>query len=54
MEEEALKLKELGNEEFKEGNFFSAIQHYTEALMIKQDKLLYTNRAACLIKIKKY
>lgn len=33
MNEEAEKLKEKGNQEFNEGNFFSAIMHYTQALL---------------------
>ena len=33
MTEEVDRLKKIGDEEFKEGNFFSAIMHYTEALL---------------------
>ena len=46
--------KEKGNNDFKAGKYLSAIQHYTNAIDIVQDKAYYTNRAFCYLKIKQY
>ena len=54
MTEKVEEMKKLGDEEFKEGNFFSAITHYTEALLYGKTPQLYSNRAVCYIKMKKY
>ncbi|XP_037861119.2 tetratricopeptide repeat protein 12 isoform X2 [Chlorocebus sabaeus] len=41
-------LKEKGNEAFAEGNYETAILHYSEGLeKLKDVKVLYTNRAQC-------
>ncbi len=52
--EKALNLKNEGNDELKQGNFFNAINKYTEALIHHKDPVYYTNRATVLIKMKKY
>lgn len=52
--EEIEALKEQGNKEFSEGNFFQALSHYSQAIMMQPTPVLYCNRAACLLKMKKY
>ncbi|XP_074660725.1 tetratricopeptide repeat protein 12-like [Tubulanus polymorphus] len=54
-EKEAMRLKELGNVEFKAGNFEKAIDFYTQGLAeIKTLTALWTNRAQAYNKIGKY
>ncbi|XP_011921727.1 PREDICTED: tetratricopeptide repeat protein 12 isoform X2 [Cercocebus atys] len=48
-------LKEKGNEAFAEGNYETAILHYSEGLeKLKDVKVLYTNRAQAYMKLKNY
>lgn len=47
-------LKEQGNKEFLEGNFFQALSHYSQAILLQPTPALHCNRAACLLKMKKY
>ena len=54
MVSQAEQHKEKGNNDFKVGKYTSAIQHYTNALDIVQDKAYYTNRAFCYLKLKKH
>ncbi len=51
----ANELKEKGNEEFKNENYEKAIDFYTQAIQIVKDNpILYTNRAQVYIKLKNY
>ena len=52
--EDATKLKELGNSQFKAGNFSQAIELYTQAIKMQPDPTFYSNRAACYTSLKKY
>lgn len=52
--EDANKLKELGNSQFKAGNFGQAIEMYTQAIKMHPDATFYSNRAACFAALKKY
>jgi tetratricopeptide (TPR) repeat protein len=67
MESRAEEKKNLGNEEFKKGNFLKAAKLYTEALGkthyllpnivridFKENEAIYTNRAASYIALKEY
>lgn len=40
-------LKERGNDLFKKGEYQSAIDYYTKALICKEDAVYYSNRSAC-------
>ncbi len=52
---QADELKLKGNEEFKLENFEKALEFYTQAIQIVRDNpILYTNRAQCYLKLKKY
>ena len=46
--------KNLGNAEFKKGNYGKAIQYYTEAVAIQPTEQILSNRAASYIAIKEY
>ena len=50
----AADLKEQGNGQFKAGRFIQAIESYTQALSLSDDKhekaVFYKNRAACHLK----
>lgn len=47
--------KNLGNEEFKVGNFEGALDHYNKAIDIDPTNVLYyTNKATVLTKLKRY
>ncbi|XP_078587488.1 tetratricopeptide repeat protein 1-like [Branchiostoma floridae x Branchiostoma japonicum] len=54
---EAADLKSQGNEHFKKGDFTTAMQTYTQALVLcplcyEQDRaVMYSNRAACRVKM---
>ena len=53
---EAMRYKEVGNDEFKKGNYEEAIKHYTNGIITHYDMLsiLLSNRAAALIHLEKY
>ena len=46
--------KNLGNAEFKKGNYGKAIQYYTEAVNIQPTEQILSNRAASYIAVKEY
>ena len=48
------KLKEMGNKEFKSRNYHKAIEFYTKAIAIKEDKFYYSNRSSCYLALKNY
>lgn len=54
---DALTVKEIGNKFFKEGDYQSAVQKYTEALRIcpiidiKSRSILYSNRSTSFLKM---
>jgi hypothetical protein len=56
-QEEALRLKELGNSKFTEGQYEVAIDLYTSALSVcllsyaKDRAILYANRAAARVRM---
>ena len=47
-------LKKKGNTEFQNGNYIAALQSYTSAIDLVEDKTFYSNRAFCYLKLKKY
>ena len=50
-----LKIKELGNAEFKKKNYIKAIQYYTRAMdFASNEPSLFGNRGTCLKLLKKY
>mmetsp|Transcript_124100 Transcript_124100/g.185494 ORF Transcript_124100/g.185494 Transcript_124100/m.185494 type:complete len:93 (+) Transcript_124100:87-365(+) len=52
---QALKFKNIGNEEFKKGNNLKAIEAYNKAVNFNPDEpSFYANRAACYLEMKKY
>ncbi|XP_069115192.1 tetratricopeptide repeat protein 12-like [Argopecten irradians] len=54
-QKEANVIKEKGNEEFRQGKFEKALEYYSEALQkVKDNTVLYTNRAQTLIKLQRY
>lgn len=54
-EKEANILKEQGNEYFRQENYLAALECYTKAIdQIRDNTVLYTNRAQTLIKLEKY
>lgn len=55
MSKAAIKQKDLGNAEFKKGNFAKAIEFYTYATeMDPKNHVFYTNRAMCYEKMGKW
>ncbi|KAK3591065.1 hypothetical protein CHS0354_005454 [Potamilus streckersoni] len=54
-EKESNEIKELGNAEFRQGNYETAVEHYTKALDIfRNSTALWTNRAMAYIRLQKY
>lgn len=55
---ESQKLKQLGNDEFKNEDYLKALDFYTQALRIcplkfpKERSVFYSNRSACYLKLK--
>ncbi|KAL0477474.1 hypothetical protein AKO1_008192 [Acrasis kona] len=49
----ALELKDKGNEAFKKKDFQTAINYYTQSLKIKEDAVVYCNRATTNYKLNK-
>ena len=48
MSQKWLQLKELGNNQFKNQNYTSAIDYYTRGIELNQSEpVLYANRATC-------
>ena len=45
--EMAAEQKELGNAEFKAGNYEKAISFFTKSIELGGDHVLYSNRSAC-------
>ncbi|KAJ4460174.1 putative Serine/threonine-protein phosphatase 5 [Paratrimastix pyriformis] len=52
--EEAEKIKVLANQLFSEGEYEKAIEKYTEAIVIKETAVYYSNRAFCHIRLENY
>ena len=52
--EQAEKLKQLGNAEFKKQDYYAAINFYTQAIQLAPTAPLYSNRAASFISTKDY
>jgi stress-induced-phosphoprotein 1 len=49
------ELKKKGNEEFKNKNFESAIEYYTQAMSIEpQNHILFSNRAQAFLKLQRF
>ena len=46
--------KELGNAQFKVGNYDQAIVHFSNAIAIEPNNVLYSNRSACYCGLQKY
>jgi len=46
--------KALGNEQFKAGNYPKAIEHFTKAIALEPNNVLYSNRSACYCGLKQY
>ncbi|KAK7092856.1 tetratricopeptide repeat protein 12-like [Littorina saxatilis] len=54
-EKEAQVIKEMGNLAFKEKDFEKALEYYNQAIdKVRDNAMLYTNRAQTLIKLGKY
>jgi tetratricopeptide (TPR) repeat protein len=47
-------LKDDGNKLFKDANYRGAIKKYKEAISLQPLAALYTNRAACYVKLNKF
>ena len=55
MSEKWLQMKELGNTQFKNQNYTSAIEYYTKGIQLNSSEpVLYANRATCLKCLGKY
>jgi stress-induced-phosphoprotein 1 len=49
------ELKKKGNEEFKNQNFETAIEYYSQAMKIEpQNHILFSNRAQAFLKLKRF
>jgi len=46
--------KALGNEQFKAGNFPKAIEHFSKAINLEANHVLYSNRSACYCSLRQY
>ena len=46
--------KELGNAQFKQGNYEQAIVHFSKAIELCPTHVLYSNRSACYCGLRKY
>ena len=46
--------KELGNVQFKQGNYEQAIVHFSKAIDLGGNHVLYSNRSACFCGLRKY
>ena len=46
--------KEMGNTQFKAGNFEQAIAHFTKAIELGPTHVLFSNRSACFCGLRKY
>ena len=46
--------KELGNAQFKQGNYQQAIVHFSKAIELGPTHVLYSNRSACYCGLRKY
>ena len=46
--------KELGNNEFKVGNYEKAIVHFSKAIELGATHVLYSNRSACHCGLRNY
>ena len=54
LEESVLKLKELGNKEFKSGAWLKAAGLYSKAIKLDSNNhVLYSNRCAALLQLSK-
>eukprot|EP00794_Sanderia_malayensis_P002827 gene2827-3270_t len=54
-ERDANKLKDLGNEAFKNKDYEASVKHYSQAIAtLKDNTVYYTNRAQAYIKLEKY
>jgi tetratricopeptide (TPR) repeat protein len=55
VKQEATRLKDLGNDEFKKRNFKSAIEYYTKAISLdEQNHVLYSNRSLSFWNLKRF
>ena len=46
--------KELGNVQFKQGNYEQAIVHFSKAIALGATHVRFSNRSACYCGLKKY
>lgn len=46
--------KALGNEQFKGGNYAKAIEHFSKAINLEANHVLYSNRSACYCGLRQY
>ncbi|CAI4227276.1 unnamed protein product [Auanema sp. JU1783] len=51
---EALRLKNLGNDAFKNKLYNQAVKLYTESLLLEQDSVVFSNRAQAHINLKQW
>ncbi|KAK8793297.1 hypothetical protein WA158_004656 [Blastocystis sp. Blastoise] len=54
LKEEANRIKQQGNEFFKQKKYLDAIQYYTKSLDLDKNSAVYSNRALCYIKNEEY